>query len=389
MPVDWWSWLIILLALIIVRVAEEPRRMDYNLFLRGAEGLLKAAEANLHGHHHRGAIGKKEQLAFARFLGTRWLACNHRWTDDGLELRLTPVKAWLGGMLQILPAWSQASRLLFQQDGTVRAKLGHKDRKSLQRLLGDGLPSDIELEKLVASAVEFAWLRFLAGELVATERAVGQVPAADVFIKPGVPMGFPRVRWGFVSGCVLFTIGLIVLVMLITASFPAFSPQASSRRNDPRAMKDLRKAKTEEERFYMLGAAAKKSFTAGKIAESRHYAQELMVLLPHYRGNWNYGNAIQDANLVLGRIAVREGKIEAAKGYLLAAGESPGSPQMNSFGPNMSLAHDLLEKGERDTVLEYFQLCGGFWSGQQNKLDQWTQEVRAGKIPAFGANLRY
>ena len=389
MPVDWWEGLILLQAVVTVRLTEEPRQMDYNLFLRGAEGLLNAAEADLHEHHPHHAFGKKELLAFARFLGTRWLACNHRWTEDGLELGLTPVKAWLGGILRILPTRSRDSRLLLQRDGKVRAKLGRKDRKTLQRLQGDELPSDAELERLVSSAVESARGKFHAGDFGAAERALGQVPAGDVFIKPGVRTVFPRVRWGFVSACVAIIAGLILLLMFITGSFPAFSPQNISRRNDQPVVKDVQQAKNEEERFYTLGAAAKRSFAAGKIAEARDGAQRLMALLPHYQSNWNYGNAIQDANLVLGRIAVREGKIEAAKGYLLAAGESPGSPQMNSFGPNMSLAHDLLEKGERDTVLEYFQLCGGFWRGQQNKLDQWTQEVRAGKIPDFGANLRY
>jgi hypothetical protein len=55
--------------------------------------------------------------------------------------------------------------------------------------------------------------------------------------------------------------------------------------------------------------------------------------------------------LVLGRIAVREGYIEAAKNYSIADGKNRGSPVMNSFGPNLTLAKDLLEKGERDTVL--------------------------------------
>ncbi len=49
------------------------------------------------------------------------------------------------------------------------------------------------------------------------------------------------------------------------------------------------------------------------------------------------------------------------KKYLIAAGKSPGSPQMDSFGPNMTLAKDLLEKGERDAVLEYFMRCRKFW----------------------------
>jgi len=31
------------------------------------------------------------------------------------------------------------------------------------------------------------------------------------------------------------------------------------------------------------------------------------------------------------------------------------------FGPNVSLAKDLIEKGERDTVVEYFEACRKFW----------------------------
>jgi len=36
---------------------------------------------------------------------------------------------------------------------------------------------------------------------------------------------------------------------------------------------------------------------------------------------------------------------------LIAAGNSPGSPVMNSFGSSLTLAKDLLKKGGRDTVL--------------------------------------
>jgi hypothetical protein len=62
---------------------------------------------------------------------------------------------------------------------------------------------------------------------------------------------------------------------------------------------------------------------------------------------------------------------------------------MNSFGPNMSLAKDLLQKGERDVVLEHFELCRKFWKMDRGRVDQWSQDVNAGKIPDFGANLVY
>ena len=156
-----------------------------------------------------------------------------------------------------------------------------------------------------------------------------------------------------------------------------------------RAMTELSAAKTPEERFYALNDAAKDSFVVGQIEDAQKYAQELMTLLPQFQGNWNYGNAVQDANLVLGRVAARAGRIDDAKRYLLEAGKSPGSPQMDSFGPNMSLAKDLLEKGERQVVLEHFELCRKFWKMHDGRLDTWRQEVKDGKIPDFGANLVY
>jgi len=155
------------------------------------------------------------------------------------------------------------------------------------------------------------------------------------------------------------------------------------------ANKKLAKASNDLDRFQALDDAAKQSFELGKIDDARNYASDLLALAPKFQSNWNYGNAIQDGNLVLGRIAVRDGRIEDAKQYLLEAGKSRGSPTMDSFGPTMSLAKDLIEKGERDTVLQYFELCRKFWKMDYGKLDQWSQEVKAGQTPDFGANLVY
>ena len=156
-----------------------------------------------------------------------------------------------------------------------------------------------------------------------------------------------------------------------------------------KATKELAAASSEEKRFYALDDAAKESFEVGKIEDARKFASELLTLAPKFRGDWNYGNAVQDGNLVLGRIALKEGKSDEAKRYLIEAGKSPGSPQMNSFGPNLSLAKDLLDKGERETVLQYFDLCRKFWSLGKDNLDQWTKEIMAGETPDFGPNLIY
>jgi len=150
------------------------------------------------------------------------------------------------------------------------------------------------------------------------------------------------------------------------------------------ALDRLAAANSPELKFYALGEAAKQSFAAGKVEEARNYAQELLTLLPGFRQNQEYGNAVHDANLTLGRIAVREGRLEDAKRHLIESVRTPGARQMD-YGPNMSLAKDLLEKGEQQAVLNYFALCKKFWN--YGRLDDWSQQVREGKIPDFGANL--
>jgi RNA polymerase sigma factor (sigma-70 family) len=360
-----------------------PVRMDYNLFLRALEKLLRNPAEKLSAT----PCDRREILAFARFLGTRWLANHFGWTAGGLRLRLPSPDfgqwtSWLDLMINF--SWHGRSQMILNRDGGVRAELGKKDLRALQTLHGSAPVSKLELEAQVAAAVAVAWKFFRENNFAAAERALGQEADSAVFVAPPNIGGTAKVRW---------LVGVLMVLMIILY-LPQFKGRFSnaiydSLHNLKGAMAELNHAKTEEKRFYALDAAAKDSFAAGKIDEARKYAAELMALAPKYTNDWNYGNAIQDANVVFGRIAVREGNLAAAKKFLLAAGRSPGSPQMNSFGPNMSLANDLLEKGERDAVLEYFTLCRSFWKKHTDKLDQWTRDVRNERIPDFGANMIY
>ena len=157
------------------------------------------------------------------------------------------------------------------------------------------------------------------------------------------------------------------------------------------AINKLGTAKTEIERFYALNSAAKEAFNVGKVEDARKYAEEQSGLKEKYKKDWNYGNAVHDVNVVLGRIALQEGDTSKAGEYLLKAGDTPGSPQLDSFGPNMTLARDLLQKGEKEPVLLYFKKCSRFWKGESNvkKLTEWTKTAEAGQIPDFSGNLFY
>lgn len=140
------------------------------------------------------------------------------------------------------------------------------------------------------------------------------------------------------------------------------------------------------DRESLLEDLAKVAFEAGQHDKARKYAESL--LQDAQRGR-SHGNRVHHGNLILGRLALAEGNAKAARFRLIAAGNIPSEPNLSTFGPNMTLAKELLEQGERDIVLRYFRLCSRFWEMDRGKLEEWTAQVEEGRIPDFGANLRY
>jgi hypothetical protein len=142
----------------------------------------------------------------------------------------------------------------------------------------------------------------------------------------------------------------------------------------------------------MLGLrpVVERALRRGKLERAQRLAQELLDLAQHFPSDWDFGNAIHHGHRLLGEVALRRGDVATARTQLFASSQTPGSPQLNSFGPNMTLAKGLLEAGERDVVLQYFDLCAVFWKSDfRGSLPFWAATVREGRIPDFGANLLY
>jgi hypothetical protein len=148
-------------------------------------------------------------------------------------------------------------------------------------------------------------------------------------------------------------------------------------------------APDEEWRSGLLGDAAKAAVEAGELKKAEKFATELLEIASRHTGEEKYGPAVHDGNMILGRLALRQGNIQEAKAYLIKAGHTLGGGTLTSFGPSMSLAKELLERGERESVIEYLELCKKFWDYKKDLLERWIQTIKSGGTPQFGSNLIY
>lgn len=129
----------------------------------------------------------------------------------------------------------------------------------------------------------------------------------------------------------------------------------------------------------LLVSLATAAFEAQATDKARMYAEKLV----NEAEGHNASRMKHHGNIVLGRLAMQQGDVAAAKTHLLAAGDVSGSPTLNSFGPDMKLARELLKKDEREVVLQYFELCGKFWTMGEKRLKEWAIFVKGGGIPNF------
>jgi len=153
---------------------------------------------------------------------------------------------------------------------------------------------------------------------------------------------------------------------------------------------------SEYERLEQHYDNALRALRAQDVSAMREHATALLSANTNPRV-WYYGNFLHDGNSVLGLAALLGDDVAAAKAHLHAAGDTPGSPQLDSFGPAMDLAQVLLERGEREAVLDYLDRVALFWATPEPndadeksrrlterhraKLDAWKAAIQAGETP--------
>ena len=157
----------------------------------------------------------------------------------------------------------------------------------------------------------------------------------------------------------------------------------------------LAHAKTPLEKFHaksqLLTFYATSFLSDENIKSGRALAVETLKEAPLFQKDWDYGNVVHHAHILLGRIYLATKDTRHSMIELREASNVKGSPQLNTFGPNLLLARDLLDRGAKSEVLRYLDMCAKFWSTKDAKrrLTQWKAQIKNGRHPTFGKNLDY
>lgn len=145
-----------------------------------------------------------------------------------------------------------------------------------------------------------------------------------------------------------------------------------------------------QSRSYKLMYLMEAAYNTKRQKEAEIYAKKLLEFAEKIENpskSYSFGKFTHKANTMLGKIALDNSDIESAKFHLIESAKIKGSPALNSFGPNMSLAKKLLLRGEKQIVIEYLTICEDFW--KKDVLEKWKKEILDNKIPDFGGNLVY
>ena len=154
-------------------------------------------------------------------------------------------------------------------------------------------------------------------------------------------------------------------------------------------------------RYVHLSDWGWRAIKRSRLEDAEKFANELLLLSGTLPRDWNYGNAIHDGNEILGMVALKKGDVDQAKNFLIKAGSTPGSPQLNSFGPRMLLPRQLLLMGEHNVVEQYLELVSVFWlkakpelakydwqtnylKEKKARMGEWKRIIRRGGMPMDG-----
>jgi hypothetical protein len=178
---------------------------------------------------------------------------------------------------------------------------------------------------------------------------------------------------------------------LQAAFVEASHPAERDRKSLDLARKRLQMAKDPLETFHAQVHFVRMANNVQQLSDAKPIAETILKTAPKFKSNWDYGNGVHIAHIVLGRYAASTGDVATAKYHLNAAAFPAASSILREFGPNLSLARALLKRGECDAVLAFLSKYAKIWRTEDapQKFSEWEKDIKSGKFPRFGANLVY
>jgi len=135
--------------------------------------------------------------------------------------------------------------------------------------------------------------------------------------------------------------------------------------HEHQAMQQLERAvavsRTDSTRFFHMCGLPEIAFAAGDMTKAAKYADRLLAMTTklsrHELATAVYADAIHKAHTVLGRIAVKNGKLATARKQLSLSARNVKIDEHASIHVSAALARDLIEAGETESVLKFLDIC--------------------------------
>lgn len=150
---------------------------------------------------------------------------------------------------------------------------------------------------------------------------------------------------------------------------------------EDRCIEAQKKAIDKPRSYPLVKYAAEICYKSANFEESKAFTLKLKENIDSFDRYTSKGQMLHDYHTLMGRHAIQDGDIEEAKKHLMQSIDVNPSAVMESFGPNMELAGDLLKQGEKDTVLSYLDGCAEFWKDEPLQL--WKTKIRENKMPGL------
>jgi hypothetical protein len=132
----------------------------------------------------------------------------------------------------------------------------------------------------------------------------------------------------------------------------------------------------------------RESWMNGKPAEAAASARELLVLARRNPGEELHGDAVFDANIVLGKPALRRGNVKEAVHHLLTASGTPGSERLRQGQFELNLSRAIVDAGEREAAAQFLERMAPK-TIRDAQFQEWAAAIRKGINPDLIPTMTY